>query len=350
MNNRIRLAPAMCGPVLNGLPRLSSVTRALTRALTRGLLTALALCVPLQGQAQDRWPAKTVRIIVPYAAGGSLDLTMRLLGQRLTDMWGQSVIVENRPGAAGLIGADAVAKAPPDGYMLGGGASPIHTTNKLMIAKLPFDPDRDLTPIMLVAKNPLFLVVHPSVPAGSLPEFIAHAKANPGKLSYGSVGAGSPQHLSFELVKARGGINVVHVPYKGAAAAMQDLLAGHIHAVIDTTAMQQVRAGKLKALAVLGDERFVGEPNLPSFAEQGLPGLEFSGWFSLFGPANMPPAVVSRINADANKVIAAPEVKARLLEIFTLGVGGSPEDFRAFIQRQMRMLTEAVNAAGIKPE
>lgn len=291
-----------------------------------------------------------MRIIVPYSAGGTLDITVRMMAQKLSEMWGQTVVVENRPGAAGLIGADAVVKSPPDGNLLGGGASPIHTTNKLMIAKLPFDPDLDVTPIMLIAKNPLFLVVHPSVPATDLRSFIEYAKANPGKLSYGSVGSGSPQHLAFETLKQRSKIDVLHVPYKGAAAALQDLASGNIQAMIDTTAMQQVRGGKLKALAVLGDERFVDEPGLPSFAEQGFPGMNFSGWFSLFGPKDMPAALVQKINADANKAIMMPDIRANLAGVIAVPVGGSSADFKRFIGQQMQMLTEAVRAANIKPE
>ncbi len=307
------------------------------------------LCAPA-AFSQTHWPERPVRIIVPYPAGGSLDLTMRVLAQRLSLEWKQPVVVENRPGAAGTLGADTVAKSPPDGYVLGGGASPIHTTNRLMFSKLPFDPERDITPILLVAKNPLFLIVHPSVPATTLLEFIAYAKANPGKMKYGSVGPGSPQHLSFETLKARAGIDVVHVPYKGASAAMQDLLGGHIDAVIDTTAMQQVRAGKLRAIGVLGDDRFIGEPDLASFSEQGYPGMEFSGWFSLFGPAGMPASLVSKINRDANSILMMPDVKKQLLDVLTVAAGGSTQEFRNFIQRQMEMLTEAVRTAGVKPE
>jgi len=196
----------------------------------------------------------------------------------------------------------------------------------------------------------LFLVVHASIPASTLPEFIAYAKANPGKLSYGRVGAGGPAHLSFETLKARAGIDVLGIGYKGASAALQDLLAGNIQAEIDTTVMQQARSGKIKAIAVLGDERYPGEPNVPSFAEYGMPGLEFSGWFSLFGPAGMSAVLVSKINADANRVLTLPEVKARLQEVFTVPMGGSPKDFATFIQRQMVILTEAIALAGIKPE
>ncbi len=319
-----------------------------TRALA-GLIWALGLLAPL-AQAQDVWPTRPVRIIVPYGAGGSLDLTVRLVAQRLAEQWHQPVLVENRPGANAIIGTELVIKAAPDGHTLGGGASPIHTANRLLIANLPYDPDRDLTPIILLARNPLFLVVHPSVPANTIAELVNYSKANPTALSYGTVGPGSPQHVAFEQLKARSGMLALHVPYKAASAAMQDLIGGQIQAVIDTTAMQQVRSGKLKAIAVASDERFAGEPALPSFAEQGYAGFEFSGWFSLFGPRGLPRPLVERINADVNRVLALPAIRTRLLEVFTVPVGGTSEAFEAFIQSQTKMLAAAYRAAGIRPE
>jgi tripartite-type tricarboxylate transporter receptor subunit TctC len=325
----------------------SSVAATAVLSLAAGLVLSLSSFV---AAAQETWPARPVRIVVPYGAGGSLDLTVRRVAQRLSEMWKQPVLVENRPGGSGVLGTEIVLKAPPDGHVLGGGASPIHTANKLLIAKLSYDPDRDITPIALLARNPLFLVVHPSVPANTLPEFIAYAKANPNKISYASVGLGSPQHVSFETLKARGGFEALHVPYKAASAAMQDLVGGQINAIIDTTAMQQVRSGKLKAIAVAGDERFVGEPSLPAFGESGMRGFEFSGWFSLFGPRGMSPALVERINADTNRVLASPELRAKLLEVFTVAVGGTQQEFIDFIKRQMTMLSAAYQAAGIKPE
>jgi tripartite-type tricarboxylate transporter receptor subunit TctC len=320
------------------------------RHLKQWASVLLLAALSLPAIAQERWPARPVRIVVPYGAGGSLDITVRLVAQRLSELWQQPVLVENRPGGNGILGTEIVLKAAPDGHVLGGGASPIHTANKLLIANLPYDPDRDIVPITLLAKNPLFLVVHPSVPATTLPEFITWARANPARVSFGSVGPGSPQHVAFETLKQRAGFEALHVPYKAASAATQDLLAGQITAMIDTTAMQQVRSGKLRAIAVAGDERFAGEPALPAFGESGIRGFEFSGWFSLFGPRGMPPALVERISADTNRVLANPELRARLLEVFTVPVGGSPADFAAFIRRQMSMLEAAYQAAGIRPE
>src|SRR5436190_11110451 len=254
-------------------------------ALALAVLVSLAPCALAQS-----YPVKPIRFVVPYPAGGPLDTVARLLGQKVSESVKQPVIVDNKPGAGGNIGADAVAKSPADGYTLLMGAVATHAINPTLYASIPYDPVRDFQPITQVASTPNVLIVNPSVPATNVREFIAYAKANPGKLNFGSGSTGSAGHLAGELFKTMAGVEMIHVPYKGAAPAMQDLIGGQVQLMFDNyaSAATQVRAGKVKALAVTTAKRSALAPDLPTIAESGLPGFDINTWFGIFAPAGTP--------------------------------------------------------------
>ena len=311
----------------------SDVTRVpLTR---RGALSTLAAALAAgSARAQAAWPLRPVRLIVPLAPGGTADGTARLLAGKLGGLWGQPVIVDNRAGAAGIVGMEAVARAEPDGYTLGMGNINTVATNHLLRPNLSYDPLKDFTDLVWLTTSPLFLIVNPAVPARSLTEFIAYAKANPDKLSYASIGSGSSMHLAMEMLEQRAGIRLLHVPYKGMGAAVQDLIAGNVSSTIDITSMAMVHSGKLRALAVASDQRYPREPDVPSFGEAGLKGLELMTWLSLHAPANLPPELAKRINADVNRVLAMPDVKSAIEAMNLDPVGGTPDELRAMLDRE----------------
>jgi tripartite-type tricarboxylate transporter receptor subunit TctC len=313
----------------------------------RALATLAASLVAGPGRAQAAWPTRPVRLIVPLAPGGTADGTARLLGDKLATLWGQPVIVDNRAGAAGIIGMEAIARAEPDGYTLGMGNINTIATNHLLRPKLSYDPLKDFTDIAWLTTSPLFLIVYPGVPAASLNEFIAYARANPNKLSYASIGSGSSMHLAMEMLQQRTGIQLMHVPYKGMGAAVQDLIAGNVSSTIDITTMAMVHAGKLRALAVASDQRYPREPDVPSFGEAGLKGLELMTWLSLHGPARLPPELAMRINADVNRVLAMPEVKSGIEAMNLDPVGGSPDALRAMLDRERSRYAELIRQANI---
>jgi tripartite-type tricarboxylate transporter receptor subunit TctC len=300
--------------------------------------------------AADAYPSKPIRLVVPFPAGGSLDVVARAIGQKLADAWGQPVVVDNRPGAGGNIGADLVAKSAPDGYTILEGALSTHAVNVSLYSKMPYDPVRDFAPITLVAVTPNVLVLNPLVPANSVKELIAYAKAHPGKLSFGSGSNGSAGHLAGELFKMEAGVDMVHVPYKGAAPAMQDLLAGQTQLMFDNLAnsMQYVRAGKLKALAVTTGHRSALVPDLPTLAEEGLPGFDISTWWGFMAPAGTPKEIVAKWNAEVTRILSTPEMKAFFAQQGAEPAPTTPEAFAAMIQREIVKYAKIVKASGAK--
>ena len=298
----------------------------------RALLAAVLALLPALAAAQA-WPTKPVRIVVPFAAGGATDVVARLLAQKLQDVWGQPVVVDDRAGAGGNIGADAVAKSAPDGYTLLMTSGSIVTANPYMYRDMPFDPARDLVAITNVATGPQVIAVSPTVQAKDLAEFIAYVKANPGRVNFGSAGVGTQTHLAAENFAYTAGLEMTHVPYKGESAALNDLLGSQIQLVTPNlgAAMGFIRQGKIRALAVTSRERNPALPDVPS-ASEALPGFENSGWFGLMAPAGTPQEVIDKVQRDSAAILKSEEFKAKLAQQGMLPVGNSPADFAAAIR------------------
>jgi tripartite-type tricarboxylate transporter receptor subunit TctC len=288
--------------------------------------------------------------VVPFPPGGPLDVIGRLIAQKLTEAWGQTVVVDNRPGAGGNIGADIVAKSPPDGYAVVMGALSTHAVNPSLYARMPYDAVKDFAPITLVAVTPNVLVVNQSLPVNSVQELIAYAKANPGKLAFGSGSSGSAGHLAGELFKVDTGADMVHVPYKGGAPATQALLAGDTQLMFDNlaNAMPQVKAGKLRALAVTTAQRSKLAPELPTMAEAGVPGFDISTWFGLLAPAGTPRDVIAKWNAEVVRILNTPEMRERLTAQGAEPAPTTPEQFAAFIAQELSKYARIVKASGAK--
>ena len=318
--------------------------------LARVFVTLLATVAAVPFAAAQAYPAKPIRLVVPFPPGGPLDVIARTIGQKATEDWGQPVIVDNRPGAGGDIGADIVAKSAPDGYTIVMGALSTHAVNVTLYGNLPYDPIKDFAPIGLVAITPNVLVLNPNVPATSVQELIRYAKANPGKLSFGSGSNGSAGHLAGELFKVDAGVDMVHVPYKGGAPAMQDLLAGQIQLMFDNLAnsMPQVKAGKLKALAVTTAKRSSLVPDLPTLTEAGVPNFDIYTWFGLLAPAGTPKDIIAKWNAELVKILGTPEVKERLLAQGAEPAPGTPEQFAALIKSEIPKYAKIVKDSGAK--
>ena len=297
------------------------------------------------------FPSKPVRLVVPFPPGGPADSLGRLLAEKLKQSWGESVIVENRGGAGGNIGAEIVAKAAPDGYTLLLNASN-HVINSALLEKMPFDPIKDFTPITEVASYMLVLVVHPTVPANSLREFVALGRSKPKSLLIANAGNGTPTHLAAALFAQASNIEAVHVPYRGATPANTDLLGGQVHAMFNNpvNALPQVKAGKLRALAVTGAKRTQLMPDLPTVAESGYPGFEATTWYGLFGPAGIPREVAARIHEQTIKALRAKDVQDKLAPQGWDLVGSSQSDFTAFLAAESEKWTGVVRRAGIKPD
>jgi tripartite-type tricarboxylate transporter receptor subunit TctC len=313
----------------------------------------MLFCLPHPRGAQAQpYPSKPIRFVVPYPAGGPLDTVARLLGQKVSESTHEPVIVDNKPGAGGNIGADAVAKAPPDGYTILMGAVATHAINPTLYASIPYDPIKDFIPVTQIASTPNVLVVNPAVPAGNVREFIAYAKANPGKLNFGSGSTGSAGHLAGELFKAMAGIDMTHVPYKGAAPAMNDLIGGQIQLMFDNLAssLAQVRAGKVRALAVTTAKRSALAPELPTIAESGLPGFDINTWFGIFVPARTPHEIVERLHAEFTKALAAPDIRERMLNLGAEPVGSSSGEFAAYIRAESGKYARIIKASGARAD
>jgi tripartite-type tricarboxylate transporter receptor subunit TctC len=296
------------------------------------------------------YPTKTVRLVVPFPPGGSLDFAGRLIAQKLTEAWGQPVVVENKPGAGGNIGADLVAKAAPDGYTILLGALSTHAVNPSLYAKMPYDAVKDFAPITLIAVTPNVLVVNASSPVQNVKEFIAYTKANPGKLSFGSGSNGSAGHLAGELYKVETGTDSVHIPYKGGAPATQALMAGDTQFMFDNlaNAMAQVKGGKLRALAVTTAKRSSLAPELPTMAEAGLPGFDISTWYGLFAPAGTTAPIIAKWNADVTKILNAPDIRARFIADGAEPAPNTPEQFAQFIAAELTKYARIVKVSGAK--
>jgi tripartite-type tricarboxylate transporter receptor subunit TctC len=319
------------------------------RRLTLGglALAAVAAATPFAVQAQA-YPTKPVTVIVPFAAGGTTDILARVVGQALNKELGQSVIVDNRAGAGGNIGAALAAKAPADGYTLFMGTVGTHAINQSLYRKLPFDPIKDFQPLTRVAMVPNLLVANPGKPYKNVKELIAYARANPGKVNFGSSGSGSSIHLSGELFKSMAGVQMVHVPYKGSAPAVTDLLGGQIDIMFDNmpSAIQHVRNGKLRPLAVTTAKRSPELPDVPTITEAGVPGYEATSWFGMFAPANTPAPVVAKLNAALVKVLADPEVRKKLAEQGAEPYSEKPEQFAEFIRKEAAKWSKVVKDSG----
>ena len=313
------------------------------------VLTVLTASSAATAQPQS-YPSKPIRFVVPYPAGGPLDTVARLLGQKVSESTKQPVVVDNKPGAGGNIGADSVAKSAPDGYTILMGAVATHAINPTLYASMPYDAQKDFIPVTQVASTPNVLVVNPSIPAGNVREFIAYAKANPGKLNFGSGSTGSAGHLAGELFKAMAGVDMTHVPYKGAAPAMNDLIGGQIQLMFDNLAssLGQVKAGRIKALAVTTAKRTSLAPELPTIAESGLPGFDISTWFGIFVPAGTPREVVERLHAEFTRALALPDVRERMLSLGAEPVGNTPAEFAAYIRGEADKYARVIKASGAK--
>ena len=305
------------------------------------LLGAVALA-----QAQQ-YPTKPVRIVVPFAAGGNTDFTARSIATKLSDTLGQQFLVDNRPGGSTNIGSDAIAKSAPDGYniLMGGAANAI---NVAVLAKVPFDLQRDLTPIVLCVKGANVLAMHPSLPAKNLKELIAIAKAQPGKLNYATAGVASSNHMAAELFQHMAGIKMNHVPYKGNAPALTDLLGGHVEMIFSgvPALVPHIKSGRIRAIG--SPKRFAAVPEVPTFDESGLKGYEASTWFGLMAPAKTPREIITKLNAEVGKVLASKEIRDRYQIEGLEPQGGSPEDFAKFIASEIALYTRVVKAANLQ--
>jgi tripartite-type tricarboxylate transporter receptor subunit TctC len=324
--------------------------KALVR-LAHFAFAAAGLAILPGGADAQTYPSKPIRWIVPFPPGGSTDLLARVVGQKLTESWGQQVIVDNRGGAGGTLGAAEAARAPGDGYTLLMGAIH-HTIATSAYPKLPYDFQRDFAPITVVAIVPNVLVVNPSVPAKSVKELIAYAKANPGKLTYGSAGMGTAHHLIGEVFNARAGVDILHVPYKGSAPAVADLIGGQVSIMYDTVAscLPHVKAGKLRPLAVATAKRSSALPDVPTIAEAALPGFEVTTWFGALAPAKTPKELVVKLNAEMVKILNMPDVRKRLLEAGAEPVGSTPDEMAAQIKKETEEFAKIVKQAKIVAE
>jgi len=309
----------------------------------------IALLISAASALAQSYPAKPIKIVVPFPAGGIADLYGRLIGARLTDAWGQPIVIENRTGAGGNIGADAVAKSPPDGYTLVMGSFGTHAVNVSLFSSMPYDPVKDFAPIILVLEAEGLLVVHPSVPAQSVLDLIAYGRAHPGKLTYASAGMGTASHLAGELFKTMAKVEMTHVPYKGNVPAITDLLAGQTSLLFGTmpTVLPHAKAGKLRALATIGSVRSAAAPELPTVAET-LPGFEVNNWVGLLAPAGTPNDIVRKWNVEVNRVMTGADIKQRLPVEGARYSPNTPEEFGAFIKSEIAKWAPVVKASGAR--
>lgn len=323
----------------------------LSSGLIRSVVSALALGLGCASAFAQGYPTKPIRLVVPYPAGGPLDITARAIGQKLSEAWKQPVVVDNRAGAGGNIGADLVAKSAPDGYTLLMGAVATHAINPSLYSKIPYDPVKDFTPVALVAQVPNILVVNPAVPAKTVRELIDLAHAKPDYLNFGSGSTGSTGHLAGELFKTVAGVRMVHIPYKGSAPATADLLAGQVQLMFDNlaSALPNVKAGRLRALAVTTLARSPFVPELPTIAESGLPGFDLTTWFGLMVPAGTPPEIVAKLNAEVVHALNSKDMRERLEKMGAEPpVNNTPEHFAAFIRSEAAKYAKVVKDSGAK--
>lgn len=322
------------------------------RSLLAGLSAASVAGLAGRAQAQASFPTRPITLVVPFAAGGSTDIVARLVGQKMTELLGQSVVIENRAGAGGNVGATAVARAQPDGYTILMGTIATHALNPAILKTVTFDPVKDFTPISLLAIVPNVMVVNPNFPAKTVQEVIKLLKDNPGKYSYASSGVGTPLHLSGELFKSLGGVSMNHVPYRGAGPALNDVVSGAVPIMFDNlpSSAQFIRNGQLRAIGVTTKERVASFPELPTIAEGGLAGYETYTWNALFGPANLPKPILERLNAEANKALTDATVKQRLNDVSAQIVGSTPEALAEHVKLEVAKWAPIAKASGASIE
>lgn len=298
------------------------------------------------------YPSKPIRIIVPFSAGGSGDAIMRVVGQKLTDAWGQPSVIDNRAGASGAIGLLMAARAAPDGYTLVHGTASTHSINPILQKDLPYDAVRDFAPVAILMATPNIIVAHPAVPASNLKELIQLAKSKPGQISYASNGSGTSSHMAGELLNLEAGIKLVHIPYKGAGPAIIDVLGGHVQLLIGAvaTSLPHVASGRLKALAVSSLQRSGAAPTVPTVAESGLPGFEVAQWFAIYAPAETPKEIVAKLNAGINRALNQPNVKSEFTRQGFEVDNRTPEQFAAYMKEETVKWTKLIKAAGIRVE
>lgn len=304
-------------------------------------------------QAQTgNWPNKPIRYVVPFAPGGTTDILGRLFSEKLALALGQPVVVENKAGQGGSIGAAELARAAPDGYTIGGGTISSHAINATLYNKLSYDPVTSFAPIMLYATQPNVLLVHPSVPATNVADFIKLLKASPDKYSFGSAGSGTSQHISGELFKTMAGVSIQHIPYRGSGPMMNDLLGGNLLVAVDNiaTALPHMKAGKLRALAVTTATRSAAAPDVPTFAESGLPGYELSSWQAVFAPAGTPPAIIERLHTEMARILKTPEMQKRFSELGLDPSGMPPQELAAMVKADVPRLGKVVKDSGARAD
>ena len=328
------------------LPRLLLVMLAVAA------LSSLAVAQSASTRPAQAYPDKPIRLIVPFPPGGAVDAIGRIIGQRLSDSWGYNVVIDNRGGAAGAIGSELMAHSPPDGYTLLVGSTSTISINPALNSKLAYSPKRDFVPVSLVGFVPHILLVNASVPAGNVKDFIAFAKAQSKPVTFASVGTGSPHHLAGEIFKSMTGIDMVHVPYTGSGPALIGLMSGQVQFLsLDLpAALPQLGSGKVKALGIASAKRDPLLPDVPTVAESGLPGFEISGWYGIFAPIQTPKPVVAKLSAEINRLLATPEVRASLAKIGVNVLGGSAEQFAAYVKREDAKWSKAIRDSGTKIE
>jgi tripartite-type tricarboxylate transporter receptor subunit TctC len=315
-------------------------------------LAAVLIALAAAPASAQSWPAKPIRYIVPFAPGGTTDILARVVGEKLSVALGQQVVVDNKPGQGGSLGAAELARAAPDGYTIGGGTISSHGINATLYEKLSYDPVTSFAPITLYATQPNVLLVHPSVPAKNVREFIELLKSQPDKYAFGSAGTGTSQHISGEMFKTMAGVKMQHIPYRGSGQMLPELLGGTLPVAFDNiaSALPHVKAGKLRALAVTTAKRSAVAPDVPTLAESGLPGYELSSWQAVFAPAGTPPAIVDRLYTEIAKILQRPDVQKRLTELGLDLSGMPPGELAALVKADVPRLGKIVKESGAKPE
>jgi tripartite-type tricarboxylate transporter receptor subunit TctC len=313
-----------------------------------GVAGAALIAAP--GFGADSYPSKPIRMICPSAPGGTTDLVARLVAQKLSEAWGQPVVVDDRPGAGGVVGTELAAKSVPDGYTMTIGTITSHAINPVLRKKLDFDPVKDFQPISLVVSSPQLLAVHPSVPAKTVKELIALAKARPGSINYGSAGNGNSSHLVVELLKSATGISVFHVPYKGSGPAINGLLANEVQMIITgvVALFPHIKSGRLRGIAVTSAKRVDALPDLPTMIESGVPNFDVNSWFAVFMPAGAPRYIVNKANAEIRKMLEVPEVSQRLIDMGANPASSTPEQLEAYVKSELARWGKVVKDTGVK--
>jgi tripartite-type tricarboxylate transporter receptor subunit TctC len=321
------------------------------KTLVRAMIGLAIMLACADGALAQNWPTRPIRMIVPYTPGGYTDLMARLVGNKISEALGQTIVFENKPGANAIIGTDVVAKAAPDGYTFGTVIA-AHAVNATLNPKLPYDTLKDFSYVSLMSVAPLIMIAHPSLPANNVQELIALAKAKPGTLNFASSGVGAAAHLTMEMFKSRTGIDMQHIPYKGTAGALQDVIGGRINVMFDVVGplMPQVKSGLAKAIVVTAKERIPAASEVPTMTEQGVPDFVSGTWAGIIAPAGTPKEIVDRVSAEAKKALADPALREKLVEQGIVAVGSTPDEFRAFVGQEIARWRKVITDAGIKME